>query len=64
MKHTGWIAGGSILGVVVAALEVVYHLKGGEFVTTIASACVFLVAGVIIWRIAAWADRELGYTKK
>lgn len=52
----GWIAGAAILGLLLGAAEVIWHLRSDDLASEVAAVCVLLVAMAACYRVAKWAD--------
>lgn len=63
MKYAGWIAGVIIISSFIAACEIIIHIKGSDLVVELASLCVFIVWGMIVWQVGKWADKEIQMNK-
>lgn len=59
MKFAGWIAGILIVASFIVACEIIIQIKGNDLVVELASLCVFIVWGMIVWQVGKWADREI-----
>lgn len=64
MKHAGWVAAAVMVVVGVGMLEIGRALRGPTWAVAIAGIAITLVALVLVYGVARWADRHIEAERK